>query len=248
MFDLSSETRKFEVKPCSSPMVPSVHLTREGETFEDPERYRRLVGKLNYLTVTRHNIAYSVSIVSQYMSSPTVDHWAAIKQILCYLKGAPERGILYINHGHNRIEFFYDADWAGSKEDMRSTSAYCVFVGGNLVSWKSKKQSVVSRSSAESEYRVMAQSVCEIMWIHQLLMEVGNETPVLAKFRCDNQAALHIAFNPVFHERTKHIEIDCHFVCEKIQLGFISNRYVKTEEQLGDIFTKALSGDRVSYL
>ena len=114
-------------------MVPSVHLTREGETFEDPERYRTLVGKLNYLTLTRSDIAHLVSVVSQYMSSPTVDHWVVVKQILCYLKGTPGRGILYSNHGHNRIECFFDANWAGSKEDMRSTSGYCVFVGGNLV-------------------------------------------------------------------------------------------------------------------
>ena len=119
-----------------------------------------------------------------------------------------------------------------------------MFVGRNLVLWKSKKQTVVSRS----EYRAMAQSVCEIMWIHQLLMEVGIETPVPAKLWCDNQATLHIAFNPIFHERTKHIEIDCNFVREKIQLSLISTGYVKTGEQLGDIFTNALSGDRVSYL
>ena len=94
----------------------------------------------------------------------------------------------------------------------------------------------------------MAQSTCEIMWLHQLLVEVGIETLVPTKLWCDNQAALHIASNHVFHERTKHIKIDCHFVREKIQLGLISTGYVKTEEQLGDIFTKAPSGDRVRYL
>ena len=123
------------------------------------------------------------------MSSPTIDHWAAVEQILCYLKGAPGRGIVYSNHGHIRLECFTDTDWAGSKEDRRSTSGYCMFVGGNLVSWKSKKQSVVSvvsRSSVESEYRAMTQSVCEIMWLHQLLMEVGIETPVPTKLWCDN--------------------------------------------------------------
>jgi len=248
VLDLLAETGKLGAKPCSAPMTPNMHLTGDGEQIEDPERYRRLVGKLNYLTVTRPDIAYSVSVVSQFMSSPTVHHWAALEQILCYLKGAPGRGILYANHGHTHIECFSDADWAGSKVDRRSTSGYCVFVGGNLVSWKSKKQNVVSRSSAEAEYRAMAQSVCEIVWICQLLTEIGLKISVPAKLWCDNQAALHIASNPVFHERTKHIEIDCHFVREKIQQGLISTGYVKTGEQLGDIFTKALNGVRVNYL
>ena len=123
-----------------------------------------------------------------------------------------------------------------------------MFVERNLVSWKSKKRSVISRSSAKSEYRAMTQSMYEIVWLHQLLMEVNIETPVPAKLWCDNQAALHIASNFVFHERTKHIEIDYHFVREKIQLGLISTKYVKTGEQMGDIFTNALSGDRVSYI
>ena len=109
-----------------------------------------------------------------------------------------------------------DVDLAGSKEDMRATLGYCVFVGGNLVSWKSKKQSVVSQSSAESEYRAMTQFECEIIRLHQLLVEVRIKTLVLAKLWCDNQAIFHIASNFVFHERTKHIEIDCHFVREKI--------------------------------
>ena len=181
VLDLLSETGKLAAKSCQSPMAQSLHLTREGELFEDPERYKRLVGKLNYLTVTRPDIAYSVSVVSQFMSSPIVDYWAAVEQILCYLKGASRRGILYINYGHNRLKCFTDADCEGSKEDRRSTSGYCVFVGGNLISWKSKKQSVVSRSSAKSEYRAMTQSAYEIMWLHQLLAEVGIKTSVPTK-------------------------------------------------------------------
>ena len=108
VLDLLSETGKLGAKPCSSPMASGLHLL-----FEDPERYRRLVGKLNYLTVTYPDIAHSVSVVSQYMSSLTVDNWAAVEHILCYLKGAQGRGILYSNHGHNRVECFTDADWAG---------------------------------------------------------------------------------------------------------------------------------------
>ena len=120
------------------------------------------------------------------MSSPTVDHLATEEQILCYLKRAPGHGILYSNHGHNRLEGFTDANWAGSKEDKRSTSSYGVFVEGNLVSWKSKKQRVVSRYSAKTEYIAMARSACEIMWLHQLLAEVNIKTSIPAKLWCDN--------------------------------------------------------------
>ena len=102
-------------------MAQSLHLTREGELFKEHERYRMLVGKLNYLVVTRPNIAYFVSVVSQYMSSVTVDHWATVEHILCYLKGALGCGILYSNHGHNRLKCFMGVDWARSKEDKRST-------------------------------------------------------------------------------------------------------------------------------
>ena len=128
MLDLLSEMAKLGVKPCGSPRVSGVHLPREGETFKDPERYRRSVGKLNYLTVTRPDIAHLVSVVSQYMSSPIVNHWTTVEQILWYLKGGQGCGILYSNHGHNRLECFMDANWAGSKEDRRSTSGYCMFV------------------------------------------------------------------------------------------------------------------------
>ncbi|CAM8957622.1 unnamed protein product [Rhodiola kirilowii] len=248
VLDLLSETGKIGAKPCSTPMIPHLQLTKSGELFDDPERYRRLVGKLNYLRMTRPDIAYPVSVVSQYMSSPTVDHWKAVEQILGYLKGSPGRGIVYGSHGHENIECFSDADWAGSKEDRRSTSGYGIMFGGNLISWQSKKQKVVSRSSAESEYRAMSTSTCEIVWIHQFLTEIGLKVSVPAKLWCDNQAALHISSNPVFHERTKHIEIDCHFVREKVQLGLITTGYMKTEDQLGDLFTKALNGTRIDYL
>ncbi|RVW76298.1 Retrovirus-related Pol polyprotein from transposon RE1 [Vitis vinifera] len=167
--------------------------TDDGDPFYNPERYRRVVGKLNYLTVTRPDIAYAVlSLIED-----------PLQVIVCSL--------------------------------------------GNLVAWKSKKQSVVSRSSAESEYRAMAQATCEIIWIHQLLCEVGMKCTMPAKLWCDNQAALHIAANPVYHERTKHIEVDCHFIREKIEENLVSTGYVKTGEQLGDIFTKALNGTRVEY-
>ncbi|KAA0038222.1 Copia protein [Cucumis melo var. makuwa] len=191
------------------------------------------------------NDALGISSLKTFLQ---VDHWAVVEQILCYSKAAPGRGILYRDHGYTRVECFSDADWAGSRKDKRSTSGYCVFVGENLVPWKSKKQNVISRSSAESEYRAMTQSVCAIVWIHQLLSETCFSITVPAKLWCDNQVALHIASNPVFHEQTKNVEVDCHFIREKIQDGLVSTGYVKTGEKLGDILTKAVNGARISYL
>ena len=182
------------------------------------------------------------------MTAPTVAQWEALEHVLHYLKGSPGRGILYTNHGHTKIECFCDADHAGSKATRRSTTGYCVFVGGNLVSWRSKKQDVVSKSSVKAEYRAMAQSVQEIVWIHQLMKEVGLATSLPAKLWCDNKAALHIASNSVFHERTKHIEIDCHFIRDKIKENFIFTGHVRSSDQLGDLLTKALTGARVDYL
>ncbi|XP_043720809.1 uncharacterized mitochondrial protein AtMg00810-like [Telopea speciosissima] len=134
-------------------MDPNIKLVAdEGDALDDPERYRRLVGKLNYLTFTQPDISFLVSVVSQFMSSPRTSHWDTVIRILRYLKKAPGRGLAYTDHGHTRVEGFSDANWAGSPIDRRSTTSYCTFFGGNLVSWKSKKQSVVARSSAESEY------------------------------------------------------------------------------------------------
>ena len=127
VLDLLSKTGKLGAKLCSPPMTHKVQITKEGDQFEDLERYRRLVGKLNYLTVTRSDIPYSVSVLSQYMSSPSISHWTTVEHILCYLKEASGRGMLYKKYGHTRIECFSDADWVGSKEDRRSTLGYCVF-------------------------------------------------------------------------------------------------------------------------
>ncbi|KAK9062929.1 hypothetical protein SSX86_003558 [Deinandra increscens subsp. villosa] len=230
-------------------MIPNGRLgAHEGDPLADAEKYRRIVGKLNYLTITRPDIAFPVSVVSQFMSSPRTSHWEAVCHILKYLKGAPGRGILYQNNGHHTVEGFTDADYNGDPTSRRSTTGYCIRVGGNLVSWKSKKQSVVSRSSAESEYRAMAQTTCELVWVRNLLGEIGFKQNKPMNLWCDNEAAIHIANNPVFHERTKHIEVDCHFTREKLEDGTIATPHVRSGEQLADVFTKALPGSRISYI
>ncbi|GAV63790.1 hypothetical protein CFOL_v3_07308 [Cephalotus follicularis] len=217
-------------------------ITSDDTLLQDIGQYRRLVGRLIYLTIIRPDIAYTISYVSQFIQASTVGHMGLIDQILCYLKTAPRRGILMKNHNHTEIVGYIDVDWAENPTDRRSTTGYCTFVGGNIVTWKSKKQNVVACSSAEAEYRAMAYTTCEVVWLKLLLQELHcNSINSPIKLFCDNQATCHIAANPVFHERTKHIEVDCHFIPEKIQGKIIETPYIRSKDQLADIFTKALS-------
>ncbi|GJY81460.1 retrovirus-related pol polyprotein from transposon TNT 1-94 [Tanacetum coccineum] len=172
--DLLDDAGQIKAKPCDEPMIPKLKLKSEdGILLHNLEKYRRVVGKLNYLTITHPDIAFPVSVVSQFLTAPRMSHWDVVTQILGYLKGTPRLGILYANHGHHIAEGFTNADYAGCPNTSRSTTGYCVFVGGNLVSWKSKKQNVVSRSSLEAEYRAIAQTTCELVWLRNLLGEIG---------------------------------------------------------------------------
>jgi hypothetical protein len=156
------------------------------------------------------------------------------------LKGTPGKGLWFRKNQHLDVEGYCDADWASSVDDRRSTSGYCVFVGGNVVCWRSKKQAVVARSTAEAEYRAMALSLSEMLWVKNLLLELRlfrNNTVVL---HCDNKSAINIANNPVQHDRTKHIEIDRFFIKEKIDSGALRLQYIKSSEQLADCLTKGL--------
>ena len=159
----------------------------EGEFVDDPDTYRRLVGKVIYLTITLPNISYAFSIVSHFMTSPRVPHMNAIIHILKYLKNALGRDLFYWSSGHLRIEGYIDADWTGSPSDRKSTTGYCTFIGGNLVTWRSKKQSVLTRSSAEAEYRVMAHITCELTWLRTILQEFGLSVKGPTPLYCDNE-------------------------------------------------------------
>ena len=151
---------------------------------------------------------------------------------------------MYSKHGNvdiEIIEIFTDADWACSLTDRRSTTGYCALVGGNLVSWKSKKQSVVALSSSEAEYRAMAHGTCELLWLKTLLQELGFECKKPMFLHCDNNSACHIATNPVYHERTKHIEVDCHFIREKVTRQEVVLMPTHTADQLADFLTKSVT-------
>ncbi|KAL1205730.1 Retrovirus-related Pol polyprotein from transposon RE2 [Cardamine amara subsp. amara] len=248
VLDLPTETGKLGSRPAKTPIEEGYQDHGEGELFEDVKQYQRLVGKLIYLTITRPDLCFAVNQVSQHMKSPTVYHWNMVERILRYPKGNPGKGVWMEKRNDTSIIGYCDADYAGDKKDRKSTTGFCTFVGGNLVTWRSKKQKVVSLSSAESEYRAMRDVTKELVWIKYLLRDLGVQGKEPITLYCDNQAALHIASNPVFHERTKHVEIDCHFVREKIQDGTISTRFVRSEDQVADIFTKAttsLVGDYI---
>ncbi|CAN6563085.1 unnamed protein product [Malus baccata var. baccata] len=227
VLDLLKETGMLGCKPVDTPIVEKNHLCLDpNQKSIDKGRYQRLVGRLIYLAHTRPDIAYAVSVVSQFMHSPNVDHMAAVMRILAYLKSAPGKGVLYRKHGHLRIERFTDADWAGSV--------------GNLVTWRSKKQKVVSRSSAEAEFRGMAHGICELLWLRKLLEGLGFKPKETMRLYCDNKSARDIADNPVQHDRTKHVEVDRHFIKEKLERKIVSIPFVNSEEQLADVLTHAV--------
>jgi hypothetical protein len=234
------ETDMLGSKPATTPIDSSYKLNiKEGEKLKDVTQYQRLVDKLIYLTVTRPDISFVVNQVSKFMQAPRKPHLDAIDRILRYLKGSPGKGIWMKNNMSNVVCGYSDADWAGSF-DRKSTTDYCTFVSGNVVTWKSKKQNVVARSSAEAEYRAIASTASELIWNKQLLRELNFPIKDPMKMYCDNNAARHIASNAMFHESTKHIEIDCHFVREKVQVKEIETPYVKSHDQLAGIFMKGL--------
>ncbi|KAL9225890.1 hypothetical protein vseg_001766 [Gypsophila vaccaria] len=239
--DILAETGLMGSKPASTPMEENHKLALASDALmTDPARYRRLVGRLIYLTITRPELSYSVHILSQFMQNPTVTQWDAALRVVRYLKSSPGQGILLRADASLVLEAYCDADWASCPLSRRSLTAYFIFLGGSPISWKTKKQATVSRSSAEAEYRAMASATSEIIWLKGLLQSLNIEHQSAISLHCDSQAALHIANNPVFHERTKHIEIDCHFVRDEIRRGTIVPDYVHTSSQLADILTKAL--------
>jgi Reverse transcriptase (RNA-dependent DNA polymerase) len=159
--DLLSKTGMLGCRVVSLPIKQNHKLCADAGDPVDKKQYQRLVGRLIYLCHTRSNIAHTVSVVSRYMHDPREQHMKAVRRILRYIKGSPGKGLWFKSNEHLRIEGYYDADWAGCVDDHRSTTGYCVRVGDNLVAWRSKKQDVVARSSAEPKYRATALSLCE---------------------------------------------------------------------------------------
>jgi hypothetical protein len=226
-------------KPCSTPVHLHSKLSADGPPVADSTQYRSLAGALQYLTFTRPDIAYAVQQICLYMHDPREPHLAALKRILRYLQGTLSLGLTLRRSSPIELVVYTDADWAGCPDTRRSTSGYAVFLGDNLVSWSSQRQHTVSRSSAEAEYRAVANGVAEATWLRQLLMELRHPPRRATLVYCDNISAVYLSSNPVQHQRTKHVEIDLHFVRERVALGHVRVLHVPTTSQYADVFTKA---------
>lgn len=240
--DILEEYKMTQCKPLKLPMDTHVKLiSTTGEPLKHPEEYQKLVGKLIYLTITRPDIAFTVHVLSQFMHSPTSAHFQAAKRVLRYLAGSREQGILLASSSAAELQAYCDSDWAGCPNTRRSTTGFCLVLGQSPIAWKSKKQSVVARSTAEAEYRSLAMTVCEVLWVKQLLKDLGLTQLGSTTIFCDNKSALAIAANPVHHEKTKHVEIDCHFIRDKVTEEEIKPTYIPTTNQVADVFTKVLT-------
>uniref|UniRef100_A0A2N9FT93 Integrase catalytic domain-containing protein n=1 Tax=Fagus sylvatica TaxID=28930 RepID=A0A2N9FT93_FAGSY len=242
--DLLAKHNMVNCSPCKTPCVPNVRLSATcGQPLTDVHTDRSLVGELHYLTFTRPDISFAVHQVCQFMNAPTNVHLTAAKRVLRYIRGTLDHGLFY-TPGPISLSAFSDADWAGDPNDRRSTSGLLVYLGHNPITWSAKKQLTVSRSSTEAEYRALASASAELCWLRALIKDLGiylYDPPILW---CDNVSALAIASNPVFHARTKHIEVDFHFIRERVVRKDLQVKFVSTVDQLADIFTKGLPSHR----
>jgi hypothetical protein len=247
--DLLERTKMMDSKPVLTPLSTSVTLTKDdGSPTTDVTFYRSTIGSLQYLSMTRPDIAFSVNRLAQFMQRPNTTHLTALKRILRYLKGTIFHGLLLQKPTTSTLIAYSDADWAGNKDDYTSTSAHLVYFGSNLISWKSSKQRAVARSSTEAEYRALANTAAEVCWLKSLLTELGIPCSSTPSILCDNLSATYLTQNPVHHTRMKHISIDVHFVRDLVQQGQMKVQHVITTDQLADCLTKPLSKARHNYL
>lgn len=224
-----------------NPIVPGTKLLKdeEGEKV-DSKMFKQVVGSLMYLTTTRPDIMYGVSLISRFMSNPTEVHWSAAKRILRYIQGTTELGILYKNEEMVDLIAFTDSDFAGDLNDRKSTSGYVFMLGKGAVSWSSKKQPVVALSTTEAEYIAAASCACQSIWLRKLLENLGHIGEKSSVINCDNSSTIQLSKNSVFHGKSKHIDVKFHFLRDLVNEGSVLLKYCKSEEQLADIMTKPI--------
>jgi hypothetical protein len=219
-----------EAKTYGAPYLTGSKMSRfDGEVLSDPTTFRHVVGALQYATLTWPDLAYSVNQLCQHMHQPTTVHWTTAKRVLRYLKGSIDYG-LFFSKDPLELHAYCDSDWAGNPNDRRSTTGFGIFIGSNLIFWAAKKQHIVSQSSTEVEYCSMALAMADLFWIRMLLKELRISLLTPPHLWCDNSGALSLASNPVYHGHTKHIEVDFHFIREKVTNRDVQLRYISTTD------------------
>jgi hypothetical protein len=204
--------------------------------------FRSLVGNLMYLTATRPDIMFAVSLISRFMEAPYSEHWEAAKRILRYVKGTTDYGIFYQANVPITLFGYTDSDLAGSVDDSKSTSGYAFSIGSGVICWSSKKQPIVALSTTEAEYIAASFAGCQIVWLRGILENLNHKQDVPTTLLCDNNSAISVTKEPVLHGRTKHIRMRYHFLRELVHDGIIQVKYCKTEDQIADVFTKPVGG------
>jgi len=237
--DLLARSCLTDHRTVETPIELNLQLrATDGKPLTDPTRYRHIVGSLVYLAVTRPDISYDVHILSQFVSSPTHVHYSHLLRVLRYLRGTITRRLFFPRSSSFQLQAYSDATWA-SDSDHHSLSAYCIFLGGSLIAWKTKKQTAVSRSSAEAELRAIALATAEVTWLRWLLEDFGVSVSMPTPLLSDSTSAINIARDPVKHELTKHIGVDAYYTWAQVQDDVIALRYVPSELQVADFFTKS---------
>ncbi|KAJ9546285.1 hypothetical protein OSB04_018828 [Centaurea solstitialis] len=239
--DLLTHFHMDGAKEVATPLSSSVVLTlMDGSPPVDLTPYRKLVGSLQYLAFTRPDVSFAVNKLSQFMHAPSQTHWQALKRVLRYLKGTIHHGLFLKRATTLDLKAFSDSDWGGISTAGRSTTAYLLYLGGNIISWRSAKQKSVSRSSTEAEYKALANAAAEVSWVQNLLHELGITTAHPPTLYCDNTGATYLCSNPVYHSRMKHVALDYHFVREKVTNGSLRVLHINSTDQLADALTKSL--------
>lgn len=234
--------------PVKSPIIPGCKLKQEDGKRVDSMLFKQMVGCLMYITTTRPDIQFAVSVISRFMADPGMIHYDAAKKVLRYLQGTHDYGIWYKHGGNGNMEVYTDSDFGGDVNDYKSTSGYVVLWDGAAVAWQSKKQSIVTLSSTEAEYVAASTCACQVIWIHGVLSDLGIKEKECSTIWCDNTSTIKLSKHTVFHGRCKHIGVRYHFLRDLVEDGVVALEYCGTKEQVADIMTKPLKKDIFEYL
>jgi Reverse transcriptase (RNA-dependent DNA polymerase) len=248
LLDVLERYRMSDCKPASTPFPAGykpVKVMDEPTNDElkemDDKPYINLVGSLMYAMVaTRPDLAFAVGALGKFSAKPRLQHWNAAKHVLRYVKATLDFNLTFGANEMRELHGFCDADWAGDIDTRRSTTGYVFLMDGGAVSWSSKRQPTVALSTTEAEYMSATQATKEACWLRKLLADLGRKPEQATFIQCDSQGAIALIGNPVQHTRTKHIDIQHHFVREQVEAGAVKFSYCPTETMIADVLTKGL--------